>query len=202
MKYINNFKSISDFNNDKEVNQNQPRVALVKEMDRLFYFKFKIYEFSRTQYLNGMTGNYISIEDIPVKTNVQDMSNDDTLRTTYLDNYDVTKISHIYPVKHDTLEFLAQYLTVTSDSLDLIEIGKLITKFTLTGLKRKDNGQRDFVGEIACYLDSDNKPFLFKVDRTNSNHPTVTTIRGFDDYKDTYEIEKRTKGVQIYFEHL
>ncbi len=31
MKYINTFKSMTDFNEDKRTNLNQPRVALVKE---------------------------------------------------------------------------------------------------------------------------------------------------------------------------
>lgn len=92
--------------------------------------------------------------------------------------------------------------TLENNILTVSDIIGIVTKIEFNGLKRKDNGQRYFVGEIACYLDSDNNPFLFKVDRTNSDHPTITTIRGFDEYKDTYEIEKRTKGVQIYFEHL
>lgn len=31
MRYINTFKSMTDFNEDKRTNLNQPRVALVKE---------------------------------------------------------------------------------------------------------------------------------------------------------------------------
>lgn len=31
MRYINTFKSMTDFNEDKQTNLNQPRVALVKE---------------------------------------------------------------------------------------------------------------------------------------------------------------------------
>lgn len=76
----------------------------------------------------------------------------------------------------------------------MIDNGKLITKFTLTGLKRKDSDERDFIGEIACYLDSNNDPVLFKVDRTNPNNPTVQLL-SFNDsqYKDDYEKEKRIK---------
>ena len=94
------------------------------------------------------------------------------------------------------------HLTVTPDSLDLIEDGRLVTKFTLTGLKRKDSDQRDFVGEIACYLDDQNEPVLFKVDRSNPYHPTVLYISDFSKYRDNYEIEKRTKGIQITRDHL
>ena len=72
-----------------------------------------------------------------------------------------------------------------------------MTKFTLTGLKRKDSDQSDFVGEIACYLGSDNQPILFKVDRTNPEHPTVSYISDFTQYRDNYEIENRIKGFII-----
>lgn len=103
---------------------------------------------------------------------------------------------------------LTDKLTVTSDSLDLIDNGKLVTKFTLTGLKRKDSDERDFVGEIACYLDGDNEPFLFKVDRTNADHPTVYYLNkysygsDFSKYMNNHEVEKRIKGLIFYNDNL
>lgn len=88
----------------------------------------------------------------------------------------------------------------------MIDNGKLITKFTLTGLKRNNSDERDFVGEIACYLDSSNEPVLLKVDRRNSDHPTVEVLtkirRGFNNYMDNHEVEKRTKGIEISVDHL
>lgn len=88
----------------------------------------------------------------------------------------------------------------------MIDNGKLITKFTLTGLKRKNSDERDFVGEIACYLDSSNEPVLLKVDRRNSDHPTVEVLtkirRGFNNYMDNHEVEKRTKGIEISVDNL
>ena len=99
-----------------------------------------------------------------------------------------------------------RHLTVTPDSLDLIDNGILITKFTLTGLKRKDSDVRDFVGEIACYLISDNNPILLRVNRANPDHPTVDVLykgyRDFSKYMDNHEPEKRTKGIQLHFDHL
>ena len=203
MRYINTFKSMTDFNKDKQTNLNQPRVALVKEngggVDKLFYIKFKIYEFAFTTYINGMPGNQISTEDIPLKTSVRKIYNDETIQGTYI-NYDGTiEISTLpYPYAISTwFHNLTPHLTITSDSLDLIEYGRLVTKFTLTGLKRKDSDQRDFVGEIACYLDSNDQPILFKVDRTNPEHPTVSCISDFTQYRDNYEIENRIKGFII-----
>jgi len=205
---------MTDFNEDKQTNLNQPRVALVKEngggVDKLFYIKFKIYEMSKTSYLNGMEGNEIS-EDIPVKTSVNDLYNDETLRRIYINNFDRSNnLTDVGSGLFDIVSNLIPHLTVTPDSLDLIENGKLITKFTLTGLKRKNSDVRDFVGEIACYLNSSNKLFLFKVDRSNPEHPTVQTLSGSNindipkitTYMENHEIEKRTKCIVLYNDHL
>ena len=176
---------------------------LLKKMgggvDKLFYIKFKIYEFAFTTYINDMPGNQISTEDIPIKTSVRKLYDDETIQRIYRDYDGTLKISTImYP--YNILGWfinLTPHLTITPDSLDLIEDGILVTKFTLTGLKRKDSDQRDFVGEIACYLDSDNQPVLFKVDRNNPEHPTVSCISDFTQYRDNYEPENRIKGFVI-----
>lgn len=195
---------MTDFNRDKETNFNQPRVALVKEngggVDKLFYIKFKLYEYGFTSYLNDMPGNEVS-EDIPVKTTVRDIYNDETMKRIYHYNGTVG-LGNILVMFISYLTNLTPYLTVTPDSLDLIEDGRLVTKFTLTGLKRKDSNQRDFVGEIACYMNDDNQPLLFKVDRTNPDHPTVSYSTDFSKYRDNYEVEKRIKSVILNNDHL
>lgn len=151
-----------------------------------------------------MPGNEISTEDIPLKTSVRKIFDDETLQHTYIDYDGTFKISTLaYPYDiGNWFHNLTPHLTITPDSLDLIEDGRLVTKFTLTGLKRKDSDQRDFVGEIACYLDSDDQPILFKVDRTNPEHPTVSCISDFTQYRDNYEIENRIKGFIIKNDHL
>lgn len=170
-------------------------------VDKLFYIKFKIYYYLESSLINGSNGNYISVEDIPVKTIPQDIPNDETIRA--LNEY---KFLEVYPFHSSHVSNFIYHLTVTPDSLDLIDNGKLITKFTLTGLKRKDSNERDFVGEIACYLDYSNEPVLLKVDRTIPDHPTVVLLtkshRDFNNYMDNHEVEKRTKGIQISFDHL
>lgn len=206
MKYINSFKSMTDFSNDKKENLNQPRVALVKEnggVNNLFYIKFKLYTENETSYLNIFQNNSISFEDIPVKTTTQDIPNDESMKSYGGPFRDVHSL---LPIEYHYASNLLSYLTVTPDSLDLIENGKLITKFTLTGLKRKNSDERDFVGEIAFYLDKNNQPLVYKVDRTNADHPTVTLLSGqeaeLSKYMDNHEIEKRTKSVHIYFDYL
>ena len=148
-----------------------------------------------------MNGNYISVEDIPVKTTVQDLYNDESMKSWNRFILEPIIAGHDYD-----FYVLKDNLTVTSDSLDLIDSGKLVTKFTLTGLKRKNSSQRDFVGEIACYLDLLGKPFLFIVDRTNSDHPTVKFLYkndiDFSKYMNNHEVEKRVKGLIINNENL
>ena len=208
MKYLNRFNSNTEFDNDKFFNKNQPRVALVEEngggVDTVHYIKFKLYEYVESSLINGLGGNYISVEDIPVKTTVQDFFNDETIRT--IDYSRTRMLINVYLPNYYSFSYLSSELTVTSDSLDLIDNGKLVTKFTLTGLKRKDSDERDFVGEIACYLEADNKPFLFKVDRTNADHPTVTYLdkynSDFSKYMNNHEVEKRIKGIMIYNDNL
>lgn len=173
-------------------------------VDTVHYIKFKIYEYVESSLINGVGGNYISVEDIPVKTTVQDLRNDDTMRFV-----DYKRTGMLFGVSIPNYFYfinLTDKLTVTSDSLDLIDNGRLVTKFTLTGLKRKDSDERDFVGEIACYLEADNKPFLFKVDRTNADHPTVTYLdkyySDFSKYMNNHEVEKRIKGIIMYNDNL
>lgn len=204
MKYINFFNSMTDFNKDKETNLNQPRVALVKEnggVDKLFYIKFKYYTYLESSLINGANGNFISVEDIPVKTIPEDIPNDETIR-----KWNSFILSNVTPIKDYQFTPLYENLTITPDSLDLIDNGKLITKFTLTGLKRKNSDERDFVGEIACYLDSNNYPVLLKVNRMHPDHPTVDLLerghRDFNNYMDNHEPEKRTKGADITFDNL
>lgn len=178
---------------------------LLKKMgggvDKLFYIKFKNYTYLESSLINGSKGNNISVEDIPVKTIPEDIPNDETIRT-----WNGFKLTGVYPIHSSQFDNFYNNLTVTPDSLDLIDNGKLITKFTLTGLKRKNSDERDFVGEIACYLDSSNEPVLLKVDRRNSDHPTVELLtkirRGFNNYMDNHEVEKRTKGIEISVDHL
>ena len=180
---------------------------LLKKMggvDKLFYINFKFYTYSESSLINGSNGNYITNEDIPVKTTVQDMSNDKTIRGEGF--YNSKNIESIRGLTYNEISLFLGNLTITPDSLDLIEDGRLVTKFTLTGLKRKDSDVRDFVGEIACYFDSNNNPILLRVNRANPDHPTVDVLskvhRDFSKYMDNHEPEKRTKGLHLRFDHL
>ena len=176
-----------------------PRVVLIKNAygnNKLLYIDFIFIPLNNTSRLNGSDGNQISFLDIPVKNTIEDLKNDKMYRV--IDFLDYVTIP---PITSRELTNIIPYLKVTPNALELYEGDNLVSKFTLTGLKRKDSEQRDFIGEIACYLDYENSPFLYKVDRSNPDNPTVTKV-SWDDYKDTYEMEKRTKATIIHFDHL
>ena len=205
MRQIQNFDTFEQFkvdNNGYDLFTTPPplpRVVLIKNAygnNKLLYIDFIFIPLNNTSRLNGSNGNQISFLDIPVKNTIEDLKNDKMYRVIYFLDY-VT----IPPIKSGELTNIIPYLKVTPNALELYEGDNLVSKFTLTGLKRKDSEQRDFIGEIACYLDYENSPFLYKVDRSNPDNPTVTKV-SWDDYKDTYEMEKRTKATIIHFDHL
>lgn len=65
---------------------------------------------------------------------------------------------------------------------------KLTTIFSFDGLKRKDNGQRDYIGQIACYCDKNKQPFVLKKAQGGR-----VEIDSFSKYNDTYLPDYRTK---------
>lgn len=89
-------------------------------------------------------------------------------------------------------------LNVNTDSIDVKQDNNLVTTLTLTGLKKKNSNERDFVGEIASYQDE-----LIKVDRTNPDNPTIEFLSfNNSQYKDNYEREERIKLFYIPFDIL
>lgn len=78
---------------------------------------------------------------------------------------------------------------IENNILTVSDFNGIVTKIEFNGLKRKDSDTRDFVGEIASYQDN-----LIKVDRTNSDNPTVQFLYfNNSQYKDNYEREERMK---------
>lgn len=78
---------------------------------------------------------------------------------------------------------------IENNILTVSDFNGIVTKIEFNGLKRKDSDTRDFVGEIASYQDE-----LIKVDRTNSDNPTVQFLYfNNSQYKDNYEREERMK---------
>lgn len=195
---------------DMVINPNQvPFVILTRNDNKLYYSPNHIYEMNK---INGFYNTYISKEDILLEKDSEELMGrllcytlNDKDNNLFFADYSNSLINSFYEFGKsiqlsgiDDVNYSAllvnKYIDIKSDRIDIVDNShpedvKLITSLTLTGLKKKNSNERDFVGEIACYNDK-----LIKVDRTNPNSPTVQLL-SFNEsqYKDDYEKEKRIK---------
>lgn len=191
------FTNISSFDIIKlgGKDSNLPFVILTMEDNKLTYTPDKIYKMNGMYITNayGTKVNYISLDDVNVK-DIKDNSKIAVNKHDYLYflqySYDAFGGLILKNMTNYKSYFVNKKLIFNSDSIDVKdEHNDLITTLTLTGLKKKNSNERDFVGEIACYNDK-----LIKVDRTNPNNPTVQLLFfNESQYKDDYEMEKRIK---------
>lgn len=150
----------------------------------------------------GTKVNYISLDDVNVK-DIKDNSKIAVNKFDYLYfldySYDAYGGLIVKNLNYYNTYFADKRLIVKSDSIDVKEQNdELITTLTLTGLKKKNSNERDFVGEIASYQDD-----LIKVDRTNPDNPTVQFLSfNNSQYKDNYEREERIKLYYIPYDIL
>lgn len=177
------------------------------------YTPDKIYHFQSGTFILDSQISFISVDDVPANI----LKDGDTIcfeSHGYLffnKFYNSMQGYSLYPLRYLDIFTKSQFsFTYKTDSIDIKEYDYLVTTLTLTGLKRKNSDVRDFVGEIACYLNGNNSPFLFKVDRSNPEHPTVQFLSVFytgketelSNYMENHEVEKRTKCVIIYNDYL
>lgn len=192
------------------INPNQvPFVILTRDNNKLYYSPNHIYEMKN---LKGFYNSYISKEDILFEKDSEELIGrllcytlDDKDNNLFFAEYSnrpsnsfyefgkSTNLIGLSDANYSTI-LVNKYMSIKSDRIDIVDNShpedvKVITSLTLTGLKKKNSNERDFVGEIACYNDN-----LIKVDRTIPNNPTVQLL-SFNDsqYKDDYEKEKRIK---------
>ena len=74
----------------------------------------------------------------------------------------------------------------------------IVTKIEFNGLKRKDNGQRDFIGQMTSYLDKNGNPFIIEnktVERDDAYRRKVTQFvtKEFSDYENDYSPDNKIK---------
>lgn len=169
--------------------------------NKLIYTPDKIYHFKEDNVILDNDKSFISVEDVPYNALKHgDTVCFETFGCLFFNKYYTTMQGvSVFPFNFFSVFNNGQYtFTIKSDSIDVKKNDKLITTFTLTGLKRKDSDTRNFVGEIASYQDS-----LIKVDRTNPDNPTVQFLSfNNSQYKDNYESEKRMKLAYNSFDML
>lgn len=87
---------------------------------------------------------------------------------------------------------------IENNTLTVSDDFGIVTKIEFNGLKRKDNGQRDFVGQMTSYLDNNGRPFIIEnktVERDDAYRGKVTQFvtKEFSDYENDYLPDNKIK---------
>lgn len=87
---------------------------------------------------------------------------------------------------------------IENNTLTVSDDFGIVTKIEFNGLKRKDNGQRDFVGQMTSYLDNNGRPFIIEnktVEMDNAYRGKVTQFvtKDFSDYENDYSPDNKIK---------
>jgi hypothetical protein len=212
MKHIKLFQTQTDFDN-KNTFLSFPNVSLLSDTNKL------IYNFEKAITIGG-GGNftfggqcYCSIDDLwidePVsnlygrqfKTNQQFISQKELSHYTisdYLtildrDNTENKLLLFYKPFESDTNKYV-----IENNTLTVSDVLGIVTKIEFNGLKRKDNGQRDFVGQMTSYLDNNGNPFIIEnktVERDDAYRRKVTQFvtKEFSDYENDYSPDNKIK---------
>lgn len=203
--------------NFEKINSNllKPNVTLVTETPKVYYnFEpditvvdvYKI-AYSQTQTL------YLSKNNIQFKDNVEELTKN-TYELILHDGDNVTKSKPMKMTKdysvtngfilniYDDITLTFSLLDKTFNKHDVFAPDENTHLFNYPGLKRKDNGKYDFVGEIDSFVGSKNKPHvtISSNSRTNEleqlqtpteNNMTFTYKGQTIDYS-LYELPKTT----------
>lgn len=157
--------------------------------------------FSYSLYDGYINTSCVSLDDVYIKdvrdnTKLSYKIDNYLFFTTYI--YNSRGVLNLTNLTNYKSFFKSFTLNVNTDSIDVKQDNNLVTTLTLTGLKKKNSNERDFVGEIASYQDE-----LIKVDRTNPDNPTIEFLSfNNSQYKDNYEREERIKLFYIPFDML
>lgn len=222
MKHIKLFKTQTEFDKYNTF-LSIPNVSLISDTDKL------IYNFDKTIAIGG-GGNfsfgsqcYCSIDDLwidePVsnlygrhfKTNKSYISNKELNvkadLTEYLsilnrDNTEARLLLFRKPLSSSENKYVLENNTLTVS--DMLEV---VTKIEFNGLKRKDNGQRDFVGQMTSYLDNNGRPFIIEnktidVDDPYKGKITHFVTKDFSEYENIYLPDNKIKLFLYNNDHL
>lgn len=214
MVYI---KLLDTEENFEKINSNllKPNVTLVTETPKVYYnFEpditvvdvYKI-AYSQTQTL------YLSKNNIQFKDNINEL-NKNTYELILHDGDNVTKVKPMKMTKdnnvtngfiltiYDNFVLVLSLMDKTFNKDDIFAPDENTHLFTYPGLKRKDNGKYDFVGEIDSFVDYKNNPYvtISRSNRTNELDILVTpdkksktfTYKGQTIDYNLYELPKTT----------
>ena len=212
MKHIKLFQTQTDFDN-KNTFLSFPNVSLLSDTNKL------IYNFEKAITIGG-GGNftfggqcYCSIDDLwidePVsnlygrqfKTNQQFISRKELSHYTisdYLTILDRDNTENKLLLFYKPFESGTNKYVIENNTLTVSDFVGIVTKIEFNGLKRKDNGQRDFVGQMTSYLDNNGRPFIIEnktVERDDAYRGKVTQFvtKEFSDYENDYSPDNKIK---------
>ena len=212
MKHIKLFQTQTDFDN-KNLFLSIPNVSLLSDTNKL------IYNFEKIITIGG-GGNftfggqcYCSIDDLwidePVsnlygrqfKTNQQFISQKELSHSTissYLTILDRDNIENKLLLFYKSFVSGTNKYVIENNTLTVSDDLGIVTKIEFNGLKRKDNGQRDFIGQMTSYLDNNGNPFIIEnktVERDDAYRRKVTQFvtKEFSDYENDYSPDNKIK---------
>lgn len=109
------------------------------------------------------------------------------------DNTENKLLLFFKPFESDTNKYV-----IENNTLTVSDHSGIVTKIEFNGLKRKDNGQRDFVGQMTSYLDNNGNPFIIEnktVDSDDVYRGKVThfVTKDFSEYENDYLPDNKIK---------
>ena len=222
MKHIKLFKTQTEFDKSNTF-LSIPNVSLISDTDKL------IYNFEKTIAIGG-GGNFsfggqcfCSIDDLwidePVsnlygrqfKTSKSFISNKKV--NINIDITDILSILNRDNTEQKLLLFNKPFLSdenkyvIENNILTVSDFNGIVTKIEFNGLKRKDNGQRDFVGQMTSYIDNNGRPFIIEnktVDTVDAYKGNIThfATKDFSEYENGYFPDNKIKLFLHNIEHL
>lgn len=222
MKHIKLFKTQTEFDKSNTF-LSIPNVSLISDTDKL------IYNFEKVIVIGEGAGNftfggncYCSIDDLwidePVsnlygrqfKTNNSYISN---LSLSQNDTSNILTILNRDNTEQKLLLFNKPFLSdgnkyvLENNTLSVSLASSIITKIEFNGLKRKDNGQRDFVGQMTSYIDNNGNPFIIEnktVDTVDAYKENLThfVTKDFSEYENIYLPDNKIKLFLYNNDHL
>lgn len=171
---MNYLKLLDTQENFEKINSSllKPNVTLITEIPKVYYnFEpdITVVDFYKIAYSNIQT-LYFSKNNIQFKDNVEELTKN-TYELILHDGDNVIKEKHrkinmnklidgiIFEI-YDEISITFGLWDKTFNKHDVFAPDENTHIFSYPGLKRKDNGQYDFVGEINSFVDSENKPCI------------------------------------------
>lgn len=141
--------------------------------------------------------SYISNKELNVNTDSIDY-----LSILNRDNTENKLLLFIKPLSSSENKYVLENNTLT-----VSDFNGIVTKIEFNGLKRKDNGQRDFVGQMTSYIDNNGKPFIIEnktidVDDPYKGKITHFVTKDFSEYENIYLPDNKIKLFLYNNDHL